>query len=781
MLSATLQLRGQSIYTIAGGGTDDGRPALYVALETPSRIAIDASGNVYVSEGQRVRKLAIVSGIMSTAAGIGSPGIIGDGGPATAAALFNPVGIAFDRAGNLYIADSSNDRVRKVSQDGVIIKLAGKLGPVHGFDGDGGPATEAELAGPQGVAVDDAGNLFIADTDNNRIRKVNAAGIIDTIAGNGVAGFAGDGGPATLASFNHPTDVAVDRAGNLYVVDTDNHRIRRISAGGVISTLAGNGDPGRDGVGTFSGDGGPAVTAGLALPNAIALDASGNLYISDYFNHRIRRIDGATGIIDSVAGSGTAGFAGDNGPATAGQLFWPSGIAVDTAGTLYIGDTQNNRVRRVASGIMTTVAGNGSTRYTGDGGPATAAALDIPQKVAVDRSGNVYIADASNGRIRKRSADTGFITTVAGTEADVGEFGDGGPATAAGIEVYDVAVDASGNLYIAGLRANGIRKVTVSTGVISTLPVRGTSVSVDGKGDVYTADRNDQTIRKLDVVTGLVTTIAGTGTAGFSGDGGAAAAAQISDPEGVTVDAFGDIYIADGGNNRVRRISAVSNIISTVAGDGTNTFSGDGNQATAVGLSYPSGVALDRAGNLYIAETSNDRIRRVSADGVITTVAGTGASALTGDGAPARAASLNNPGGVSFDNDGNLYIADTFNDRIRVIPACVAISTPVLSQPSNGSTGERAVPKLSWSAVKGAFYYDVYLDTVNPPLAIVAADVTAPTYSPALEPFTQYYWRVVAKGDPFCSSPASSSSTVFSFTTVGSCSPPGVFETRGVQ
>ena len=335
-----------------------------------------------------------------------------------------------------------------------------------GFSGDNGPATSAELADPQGVAVDSAGNLYIADLANNRIRKVSN-GVISTVAGNGTPGFSGDGGLATAAQLDQPAGVAVDSAGNLYIADCWNHRIRKVS-NGVISTVAGNGTPG------FSGDNGPATSAQLHYPSGVAVGSASNLYIADPYNNRIRQV--SNGVISTVAGNGVCcGFSGDNGPATSAQLSDPTGVAVDSAGNLYIADMFSNRIRRVSNGAITTVAGNGTQGFSGDNGPATSAQLSNPYAVAVDSAGNLYIADMVNNRIRKVS--NGVITTVAGGGTQ-GLGGDGGPATSAQLSASGVAVYASGSPLIADSGNNRIRQLVAAPSA--------------GVGCVYSIDQSAQ-------------------------------------------------------------------------------------------------------------------------------------------------------------------------------------------------------------------------------------------------------------------------------------------------
>lgn len=345
-----------------------------------------AQGILTISPGRTV----------STSAGTGSVGLSGDNGPGTSAALASPSAVAYDAGGNLYIADARNHVIRKVDAAGVITTVAGS--GEQGFSGDGGSATQARLDTPTGIAVDIQGTLYIADSHNHRIRKV-AGGVITTVAGTGTAGFGGDGGAATQAQLSLPSGVAVDKDGNLYVADTNNQRIRRIGSNGIITTFAGNGEQ------SYGGDGGAATAASLDLPASVAVDLAGIVYIADRHNHCIRRVD-TGGRISTLAGRAdidrfAGGFTGDGGSATEAALSRPGGVAVDRDGSVYVADTNNHRIRQVANGVITTVAGNGKQMFAGDNGAPVGASLDTPQAVAFSSiSGNIGIVDRGNQRVR---------------------------------------------------------------------------------------------------------------------------------------------------------------------------------------------------------------------------------------------------------------------------------------------------------------------------------------------------------------------------------------------
>jgi sugar lactone lactonase YvrE len=587
-------------------------------------LAVDAAGNLYIAEtnSNRIRKVD-TAGVITTVAGTGHAGYSGDNGLATAAALNSPSGVAVDVSGSLYVADTYNHRIRKVDTAGVITTVAGTGS--SGYSGDNGPATAAMLNNPYGVAVDSLGNIYIADRENHRIRKVDLAGTITTVVGNGVGMHSGDNGPATAATLNRPCGVAVDAAGNLYIAATDSGRVRKVDTAGVITTVAGTGSSAAE----YSGDNGPATAATLNHPSGLAVDSLGNIYIADCYNFRVRKVT-AAGVITTVAGNGLFRYGGDGGPATNAWLSGPRGLARDAAGNLYIVDSENQRLRKVTpAGLISTVAGTGVRGYAGDGGAATAALLRDPYGVAVDGVGNVYVSGRNH--IRKVDPG-GIITTVAGNVTSVtwGYSGDNGPATAAMLHgPVGIVVDLLGNIYIADGENNRIRKVDPG-GIITTVAGSGTpgysgdngpataamlnqpyDVAVDAAGNLYIADASNNRIRKVSPG-GIITTVAGSGTAGYSGDNGPATAAMLNWPAGVAVDATGNLYIADRSNQRIRKVDP-GGIITTVAGSGTAGYSGDGGPAVAAMLAEPRSVLLDGKGNLYIADDfDNNRIRLVS-------------------------------------------------------------------------------------------------------------------------------------------------------------------------
>ncbi len=700
------------ISTIAGGSAPPTpAPATTTSIGDPPRVAVDSSGNFYFGSLQSVFRVDS-SGTLTRVAGNGRPGNIGDGGPATNAQLQYPDGIAIDASGNIYVADRTAHVIRKVS-GGIITTYAGT--GLAGYSGDGGQAVDAQLNGPTGLAVDSSGNVYVADTNNSAVRRIAANGTISTVAGNGPAGYNGDGIPAVTASLNVPQGVAVDASGNLYIADTDNHRIRQVSPNGTITTFAGTGQAtysgdnvGGTGITSSSGDGGPATKSSVVLPTDVAVDASGNVYIADYGNSKIRVV--TNGIIRSIAGNSDGVNPVSLETAVSVRLNGPTGVAADSAGNVYLTEGSigsgsglangDFRVWKVSSlGVFSAAAGNGIASYSGDGAAAGTAQMNVPGGVAVDSAGNYDIADTLNHRVRKVSK-SGMIATIAGTGV-AGSSGDGGLAVNAQLNgPMGVAADAFGDIFIADTRNNRIRKVT-STGTIYTVAGNGNAgfigdgglatlaalhapqgVAVDSAGNFYIADTANHRVR-MATPTLMIQTLAGSGHPGFSGDGGPALNAQLNSPTGVALDPAGNLYIADRDNGRIRMVSPSGNI-TTVAGSGNAAGIGDGGPALAAQLAAPQSVMVDASGDLFISDTGHNRIREVFSNGAIVTVAGNGKCCYLGDGGPAASSQLNAPMGLSLDGSGNLFLADSGNSAIRTIrPASV---TPTITAVVNAAS-----------------------------------------------------------------------------------------------
>lgn len=683
---------GTTIYTYAGGGVGDGGQAVDAVLLRPGGVraaGTSSDSRVFIADTRdhRIRELKS-DGSIITIAGTGESGYFGDGGAATAAWLYGPTDMDMDGDGNLYIADTGNHCIRKVSADGTISTIAGT--GVAGFTGDGGAATSATLNGPRGVRVDGAGGVWIADTQNHRVRFVNTAGVIATSAGTGVAGFSGDSGLANKAQLNQPQGLELSSAGSVYIADTGNSRIRRINNRGVIATVAGTDSPG------YSGDGGSATMAQLKQPCGVRLGVNSSFYIADTGNSRVRFVN-SFGNITTLAGSGTAGYNGDGGAATSAQLNAPADVHVFDDGSFLIADTLNDRVRRVTvNRTMQTAAGDGAASFCCDGAQAASARIALPLMARKMHDNTVYIADNANSRVRRVDTDD-VIATVAGN-GSAGYSGDGGPATEAMLNApADMILAANGKVYIADSMNHRVRYIDAD-GNIFTAAGNGTAgyagdggagvhamlntptgLALDANGNLLIADSKNNRIRLYNTTSGMMSVIAGSAQgAGFSGDGGAATSAQLSLPTGVAVDTLGNILIADSKNQRIRRIDNTGTI-HTYAGNGDQGYGGDGASALDASFNVPHSVAADANGDLFVADSLNQRIRRVRNDGIIVTVAGNGESGYKGDNADATSAMLTMPLGVSTDGNGNLLIADTGNNRIRAIGVVNPHSEPRLS------------------------------------------------------------------------------------------------------
>jgi len=758
VLFASLASGQNVINTVAGAGPINSNPVLADAPEPASAVK-DASGNIYVAVplAQQIFELSS-SGTVTVFAGAGyasyyEPGVPANG-PALSTPLGNPAGVAMDALGNVYIADTGNGVVRKVDTTGYMTTLAGNHKPCgQGACGDGGPATSARLSAPQGVAVDSSGNVYIADTGDNRVRcvvgvvggcgdaaKTHAVGTILAYAGNltmcpSPTSICGDGGTAKAANLNGPMGIALDGNGNLFIADTFDNRIRVVNGKNIITTIAGSGNQcSRSNPGC--GDGSPAVQAYLSRPHAVSVDSSGNVYIADTLDNRIRIV--SAGTINTFAGTGIYGFSGDGGSPVQAELASPSGVLVDALGNVLICDTANQRLRQVTpgpSGIINTILGGGSG---GDNGAATAARLANPFQVAIDSSNNYYIADSANNRIRFVAG--GNISTVAGT-GNAGYSGDGALAAGATLNSpFGVAVDGSENLYIADTYNRVVRYVNPATHVITTIAGTGgfcspstgscgdggpavsatlsypSTVVVDKSGQVFIADNSADRVRKIDI-SGTISTVAGTGQPGYSGDGGPATSAELNGPFGIALDNAGNLYIADSRNNVIRCVVGASggcggstqpagNII-TYAYNGNPDFQGDGGLAINASRGYANAVAVDSRGNLFVGGGQNDLVQRVDlATGVIVTVAGndkTLSFGYAGDGGPATTKALLDNVGLGIDSNEGLLIADAGNNRIRKVPLVpVAAFSPALFTFGAQAVGTQSQPVTVTLANTGA-------------------------------------------------------------------------------
>ncbi len=606
-------------------------------FSSPRGVAVDSAGNVYVADsGNNTIRKVTAGGVVTTLAGTA-----GTTGTATASpAKFNePFGIAVDSLGTVYVADTNNGAIRKITSAGVVSNLAGGNGPGYA-DGTG---TAAKFHEPHGIAVDSSGNVYVADYENNVVRKITAAGVVTTLAGTAnTPGTANGQGAA--ARFMSLQGIAVDTAGNIFVVDAGSRAIRKITSSGLVSTFV---------------DG--ASSQQFGQPSGLTIDASGNLYLTDASAHVIYKVT-AAGVVSKVAGTAPTPGSTDG---TTGALFYaPAGIAVDSANNLYVADTSNNTIRKIAAtGTVTTLAGLAGRTSSVDGS-GTAARFEDPYALAVDATGNLYVADATDHSIRKITSD-GTTTTLAGKGGSFGSTD--GTGTAARFRgPLGIAVDSAGTVYVADTGNNLIRKVggdgTVTT--IAGTESTGTAarfsspygIAVDGTGNVFVIESTG-TLRKI-TAGGTVTTLAGaTGSNGLVD--GTGTAARFSVPFDIAVDGAGNLYVSDHGNHAVRKITSAG-VVTTLAGSGSpgNTDA----TGSAASFKYPSGIAADNVGNVYLADTDNQVIRKITPAGAVTTIAGGSIGSTDGIG---TAALFYNPKDVAVDSSGNLYIADRGNHTIR--------------------------------------------------------------------------------------------------------------------
>jgi sugar lactone lactonase YvrE len=718
------------IYTVVGGGATPSAP-LTATLPGASAAVEDASGNIYIAapDTSYVFKLS-AAGTFGNFAGLGYGGHSADGNQASKSLIYAVTGLAVDSKGDVFFADAAGSRIRKVSPTGVISTVAG-IGDKcdhAGVCGDGGLAVDADLNLPDTVALDAAGNLYIADAGDNRIRVVNTskstitiagvsigAGDIQTVAGNSTAcaspqSACGDGGMANAANLTAPYGVALDHAGNLYIADTKDHKIRFVNtSSGIISTFAGNGI-GCSNQRSGCGDGKVPTSAEVTLPQGVFVDASGNVYIADTGDSRIREVSVSTGLIGTVVDStGTAGFAGDGGAAASAQLDLPTTVWVDSTGNLFVSDSGNERIRvvnnqtssitvggtTIQAGDIATIAGGGSG---GDGGAATSATVALPWAVAEDAAGNLYVVDQGNNRIRKvtNPTTTAIITTFAGN-GSTGSCtpqtppaapictGDGGPATAASLNAP-------------------------------------TSIAFDQSGNLYIADSDNLVIREVNAATGTISTVVGSGlscypTTATCGDGGVATAGSFALPLNIAFDSAGNLYITDWQGYKVRKVvpsggSIANGTISTIAGTGISGSKGNNMAATKANLNHPAGLAVDSAGNVYIADQYNNEVRQIVQTPNASTCAATAgiicqwalnlAAKLSGDGLTKLQGSMWNPLDMAIDPANNVYISGGNNNVVQRISAVTSIFSTVAGTSTNSIQGGFAGDKGPASSAKMA-------------------------------------------------------------------------------
>ncbi|MBK7991917.1 MAG: IPT/TIG domain-containing protein [Blastocatellia bacterium] len=648
------ELKNGEITTFLGGAVyfGDGLSALSdKVLINPSDVTIDDKGNIFFPDtfNHRVRRIDALTGIITTVAGNGNVGFSGDGSLAITASLNSPSKVIVDKDGNLFISDEANNRVRKVDTNNIITTIAGN-GNSDFIDPlqDNVLAVNASVPSPKGLALDSKGNLFIIN--RQIISKVDPiTQIITTVAGSkDTLGWSGDNGPANQALFDFPKQIIVDAQDNFIISDRGSSRIRRIdSATGIITSIVGGEMTDNDEV--------PTSMAGLISPNGIALDDKGNLFIVEEFGYRSRKADFSTSTITIIAGNGKSDFAGDGALAINASFRRPLGVAIDKNGNLLIADPTSKRLRKVdlETNLISTIAGNEQLEFVKAGDPLSSASLLFPSGLAIDTENNIFFSDKSN-RVGKLDIKTKTISIIAGTGV-TGFSGDGEIATNAKL-------------------SDSIK------------------IALDKENQVFVIDRLNNRIRKITSSSNIITTIAGSGRDGFVNDGVEATNSRLGFPSGISIDNQGNLFIADTINNKVRKVDA-SKIISTVAGNGTSNFTGDEILAIASSLNRPISVVIDNSGNLLIADTLNNRIRKVNASRVITTIAGGGQISDIGDGSLAIRASLSRPTSMVVDKNGDIYFSDSGNNRIRKIDSITGIITSVVGNGEVGLSGDGALAK----------------------------------------------------------------------------------------
>lgn len=679
-----------------------GRPAVETPFGTIGDVTVSPRGEVaFVDTDSSMVFRLLPDGTVQAAAGNGLRGTAKEGLSAAGQPLFYARRTAYDPAGNLYVADTH--RVFRIAPEGTLVRVAGG-GP---SDQEGIPAENAQFLLISGLAIDRGGNIYISDQLQNRVRKVGPNGQITTLAGTGQAGFSGDGGPAARAQLSRPKGLAVSAAGEVYIADEGNSRIRKVAVSGAISTVAGGGTERRDGL--------PATSFRMLSPAGVGFDASGTLHVAE--SERILKV-AEEGTASTAAGGGpawTAWSSDSGGPAPAAYLRLPQAVAFGPRGEMYIADTRNNRLAKVEGGVLSTVAGNGGFKVNADGVPAAGAWLTQPYALATSPAGEVYVADNSGGPARiQRIGRDGRLTLAAGNAFRWGLERDALALSLPG-DVNQMSVDRQGNLYVAAgcavWRVAGGKSEPVAGTVVCGFAGDGglaaqarlsqpSGVAVHPRtGEVYIADSGNHRIRRVDA-TGVITSVAGTGEGGFSGDGGPAAQARLRSPGFLLFDAAGNLLIADRENNRIRRIDSGGNV-QTIGGNGQRGEAGDGGPALSAQLPFLTSMALDGAGNLYLAGWLG-RVRMITPQGQMAAVTGLLTAGFSGDGGPLPRAQFADPRAVAVDDRGNLYIADLNNDRVRVaITGSPVFSASPESLAFSGST-TGAAPEAQRVALSGS-------------------------------------------------------------------------------
>jgi sugar lactone lactonase YvrE len=793
----------QTIDTIVGGNVGDGGSALDAFLAQPGAAVADAQGNVYVADrgNHRVRRID-PSGTISTVVGIGTTGSTGDGGPGTLARINRPAALAFDRSGRLLILDEEDVCVRRWDPSTKVVTTAmgqcgsyGDPSSVHGA-----PATSPLFLSPEHIAVAPNGDVLVGDT--GYVLKLSG-GTVDLLAGDGSTDETPDGTPAASAHLGNTIDgLAVDSDGNVYVSHEARaqYELTQISAATSTTRLLAKGafpvNPTPP-----SGDGGPAIAAAV-VPQALAIRGGHELLLYDLLFATIRSIDLTALTIRTLIGGGDTTNEDVPGRSVEILLFDSFDISVDPSGNVLFGDYAS-RIRRwnAAQDRVRTIAALNDA--IGDGRPAREATLIGPAGIAVDSAGRLAIAEPDRERIRIVGTDGNIDTLIGGGSSYLGTDPTLGPRDLS-IFPYTVAFDRQNRLLFPDVYGLVIGRYDPVTGKVSVVAGSGNygdtgdvapateasfedpvAVATAPDGSFFILDDEAYKIRRV-VPDGTITTVAGNGSETISGDGGLATQAGLGSSRTIALDGKGGLYFDSTDANTqgylIRRVDLSSGVVTRFAGGGD--LDGDGHKAIETRFDGVfSSLAFDAAGNLHAFLQFPQSLLVIDTSGVVHSLNPTPDQpygyGFSGDGGPVANASFDG-GSLALDAEGATYVSDTNNNRVRKVGACTAVAAPSLAAPATGAAGiPPASVTLSWSAVAGAFRYDVYLDTANPPARIVAADVASTSFqTAALLPGTTYAWRVVAKGDPYCPQASSAASAVRTFTTASLCAAPDAFSTQ---